>query len=112
MYEDEDDYEPIITYIYAVDGVSYTGDRVSSWDNLRSSSRGNAEEVVQEYQPGSVVQVFYDSSNPAEAILETGPAWPILWASIIGFFVLILGTFAGVYGIKAVISPHRRSGGN
>ena len=55
-------YHPVVRYTYVVDGVSYTGDRITVNDP-GSSLR---------YTEGDEVTVYYNPDRPERAVLEVG----------------------------------------
>ena len=66
-------FEPRVKYEYAVDGRTYTGDRVYS--THQTFDRGDAQKVVDRLPPE--VDVYYDPGQPAEAYLfPTSILWP------------------------------------
>lgn len=63
-------HKPEITYEYTADGQHYESQKISFGSVAASSVAGWAKEIVARYPEGSSVQVFYNSSKPAESILE------------------------------------------
>ncbi len=62
---------PVVVYQYNVHGQRYQSQRIKAGEqflNVRIS--GQAEATVQKYPIGSTVTVYYNPSNPAEAVLE------------------------------------------
>lgn len=96
-------YFPRVRYRYTVDGVQYEGHRIWVEEQGRSS-RGWAQEVVARYQPGTMVTVFYDPSNPAFAVLVPGlfEGGAIIWVLVGVVFILFT---AGFYWILAAKNP-------
>lgn len=72
-------YAVKIRYGYDVDGKHYTSDSIGARTfNLsgrmfqsRFGSRSSADRIAERYPEGGAVNVHYDPSNPAEAVLET-----------------------------------------
>ena len=63
-------YEPAVTYAYDVGGRAYTSNRIAFGGFGSSSSVKSAQNHVNRYPAGSVVQVYYNPANPADATLE------------------------------------------
>lgn len=84
-----------IRYAYAVDGRSFSGERVS-FESGPSANRGLAEAIVARYAPGSNVRVFYDPLQPERAVLEPGGSPVVPWLLGAGGVVLAA---AGVLGL-------------
>lgn len=84
-------YYPVVLYEYNVDGKPYQGQRISFGLEVGSGWRGQAEKKIASYPPGSMVEVFFNPQNPAEAVLEkTAPANRWLTVAV----VFILGALA------------------
>ena len=66
-------YKADISYRYKVNGRSYSSSNISHLD-FSTSSTGRAQSIVQQYPDKSTVQVYYNPSNPSEAVLEPGSA--------------------------------------
>ena len=64
-------YEPEVTYQYEVAGVRYTGSRVAELGG-RYGSNSDVEKYLAEHPVGSTLKVFYDRTDPRNAILEKG----------------------------------------
>ncbi|MBN1854603.1 MAG: DUF3592 domain-containing protein [Pirellulales bacterium] len=90
-------YSAAISYGYAVDRYRYTGNRIS-FSDFASSSYRSAFNIVNRYQKGKEVPVFYNPNHPQRSVLEPGrPQGPLLLLGfsslllMVGFFILILG---------------------
>jgi len=82
-------YIPAIQYKYVVDGVSFFGDRVY----FASDAGGESfcKEKVENYPVGKSVNVFYNSNDPKESVLEPGISlFSILMLGIINLVFIIL----------------------
>jgi hypothetical protein len=64
-------YEPFIKYRYAVGGHPFTGTRLR-YNSVSSSNYGAASSLVDEHPVGSPLQVYYDPTNPQDALLLPG----------------------------------------
>jgi hypothetical protein len=96
-------YAARIAYDYSVEGVRYTGDRVS-YGHYDTEDEADAGEVVARYPPGTAVKVHYMPGNPAESVLEPGSGglpWLYLALGIVfalvgvALFVLVPRLMAG-----------------
>ncbi len=63
-------YSARITYDYQVKGRHYDGSRLAF--GALSSSMGYEQGILDRYPVGGKVRVYYDRSDPAEAVLEPG----------------------------------------
>ena len=63
-------YKPQIQYEYIAEGQSYQSAQLSYSMVDGMSAEGWAEGIVDKYQPGSNVQVYYNPAKPADAVLE------------------------------------------
>jgi len=64
------DYVPEVAFRYQVSGLSYLG---MQYRRTALLSRGNAEALTSRLVPGTRVQVWYNPSNPADAVLSRSP---------------------------------------
>ena len=64
-------YHAEVAYIFSVDGIQHRSNRVAYGD-YGSSDPEHAQEIVNRYPAGSIVDVFYNPQKPSEAVLETG----------------------------------------
>ncbi len=80
------DYFPKIEYAYTVDGVNYTGSKVSF--KTTSPSRASAEEIVQAHPAQSRCAIAYDPSDPTRSVLVPGADWMSVIPVGIGVFSL------------------------
>jgi len=75
-----------ITYMYAVSGSPFHGNRVKMGDP------GNARKLIARYSKDRRVLVYYDPANPASAVLERGSSNLWVWP-LIGVISILLGLF-------------------
>jgi hypothetical protein len=61
-------YKADVAYRYQVQGRDYSSEQVSLADY--SSTTGRAQSIVNRYPHGAPVTVYYNPTNPAEAVLE------------------------------------------
>lgn len=83
-------YYSKIVYRYTVDEQSYSSDRVQ-FGARSGASQKFAQRWSEKYPAGTSVQVYYDPSNPAEAILEPGSKQGVRGAFLIAAIFLFLG---------------------
>jgi len=82
-------HQPDIHYRYEVNGRVYEGSRVSLHDH-RDGNLGNVKAIVERYPVGSAIEVYFDPSEPSQAILEPGVAWfNVLFLGMGVVFVLV-----------------------
>lgn len=82
-------HEPIVSYIYTVDGQSHRNSRIKVVTSLyKSESR--AREVLARYRVGSSVPVYYNPDMPSYSVLERGGDLKFPIAGLIGGFVLLM----------------------
>jgi hypothetical protein len=86
-----------VAYRYKIKGANYSSSKVSLLD-IATSSTGRAQSIVQRYPDKSKVRVYYNPSNPSEAVLEPGAA------SGLGILYGVGGLFAAFGLIFLVLS--------
>lgn len=63
-------YYPRITYSWQVDGTSHTGSRYRlGTTHEKYQDRAKAQAAAATFRSGAPIPVFYDATNPAEAVL-------------------------------------------
>ena len=67
---DSTSYYPTVVYEYAVNGQRFQSRRIRFGSEIGYGFRRMAENIVAKYPNGTLVSVFYDPQNPAEAVLE------------------------------------------
>jgi hypothetical protein len=72
-----------ITYAYSIGPASYYGNRVCI------GGARNPNNLVNRYQPGIQVQVFYDPQNPTSCVLERGTSGLWIWPTLGGVFLVV-----------------------
>lgn len=65
-----------IAYAYDVAGRTWSGTRVFFGDNAFVTGEAPYQRVEQ-YEPGSSVQVYYNPEDPSDAVLEPRAAWRV-----------------------------------
>jgi hypothetical protein len=91
-------YKAQVAYTFAVNGQSYTGEKVFFGDS-RFRSRGKPESVVDRYREGAEVEVFYDPQQPQQAVLERRTGGGNTTYLILGSMFMILAAFVAVAGL-------------
>jgi len=117
-------YGANIVYQYQVNGINYTSDDVSSAD-FSSSDSSHAQRIINKYYVGKNVIVYYNPSNPSDAVLEPGTTWisyiiilfgilPIVVASLVLYFMVIRKKLKNIELIldKSTFSPGEFIKGN
>jgi hypothetical protein len=95
-------YTADISYTYQVDDMLYTSDRISFAGKTSYSKPDKAEMIVAKYPDGSNVSVFYDQSNPKEAILERSAKGSGVLL-VAGVIFLVIGLISLVVGIVLLL---------
>lgn len=89
-------YYPNVHYSYAVDGQTYTGDRIEFGGKPRFARLSAAEAVCDRYPHGATVPVRYNPDQPGESVLESKApslATPGVFTVVVVLFTLIGGAF-------------------
>lgn len=90
-----------VYYGYEVGGQLYSGSRYSLGDGSTASDRTwNTEEEAREaasnaYSPSQPIDVYYDPSDPASAVLKTGAGVGTYVPMIFGVALLLVGLLLG-----------------
>jgi hypothetical protein len=98
---EQDDGETEVEYEYAVDGTSYTDNRIfhsSQVENEAGELRGKefdgqgaAQDVLDRYQEGDTVTVYYDTDDPEVSYLEDPSNDLLMTTGMMGLFALVFG---------------------
>lgn len=83
-------YYPVVQYEYEVAGHTYRSDRVSFGMATGSGDPAAAQAVADRYVSGNKIRVYYDASNPGQAVLErtAGSSGTLKWVAV--FIIAIL----------------------
>jgi hypothetical protein len=81
----DDTYEPIITYVYAVNNREYHGSRVFPGKKT-NSKKDMAQEVLDKYPENTYVPVRYNPKNPEDSALEAQPH-PMNYIALAGWIL-------------------------
>jgi hypothetical protein len=96
-------YYPRVTYTYNVSGAEYQCDNIWRLDH-QSKIPNEAYGVIYSYPQGMNVTVYYDPSDPSQAVLDRSEEVSPLAAVAVGVALLALG----VGGIIYVLRRQRR----
>lgn len=66
-------FSPVISYRYSVGEQTFTSQRFSFGQGPSYLTYQEAEAVLDQYQPGDEINVYYNPDNPEEAVLERQP---------------------------------------
>ncbi|MDX2161615.1 MAG: DUF3592 domain-containing protein [bacterium] len=93
-------YYPSIMYQYQVNGQQYTGNRLHFGARMGTGFYQQVQARVNEFPVGSAVTVYYDPSNPADAVLErttSGGALQLIMVMVLfGAALLVAVQFGGL----------------
>ncbi|KAA0005652.1 MAG: DUF3592 domain-containing protein [Thermoplasmata archaeon] len=82
-------YIPKIEYSYTVNGVNYSGDKIS-FEIVSTTDYEWAQNKVDLYYKGKNVTVYYNPENPSESVLEKGfPGYPLFPTALCIIFIII-----------------------
>ncbi len=91
-------YLPKIEYAYAVNGKRYTANRIDfGGEGAALPSREEADVVTHKYPVGARVQVYYNPSHPATAVMEPAQVRNVLPTMLIGVAFFGGGIFLSLF---------------
>ena len=95
VHSDDDgtSYSADVAYTYVVNDQMHSNDNVNF--GQLNSSRRYAQNIVDRYSPGMVVDVYYDPADATRSVLEPGVSWT-------SYFVLGMGLFFTILPLLAV----------
>lgn len=76
-----------VNYSYTVDGTEYTGERISYGVG---GAHGSSKKAHAKFPPGSTVKVYYNPSDPSEAVLEPGGQLGNLGCIVVALLFMLL----------------------
>lgn len=82
-------YYPAVTYDFTFEGHSYTGKKLSFGGVISKSNPASAQKTLQSYPVGAQVPVYYNPTDPSEAVLERTAAG-MKWGMSVGIICLVL----------------------
>lgn len=80
-----------VKFEYQLEDRGYSGEQ--EWDISCEGCKKTKEGYKRKYSPGSPVTVYYDPSNPIEAVIEPEADWPSWW--------LLLAILSGLVALLA-----------
>ena len=97
-------YQVTATYEYRVNGQIYQSQRIDPSDRWRAvNSRAIAEQEYRKYQPGQQVSVYYNPTQPEEAVLDRSDANVHFWMMLFGNLFLFGGLFFGCIVLSSAL---------
>lgn len=85
-------YSPDVQYNYVIDGRSYKGSNVAFGSGgVSSSNSSSAYGVVNKYNKGHKVNVYYNPNEPHNSVLEPGANWASYAVFAVGLLFLVIG---------------------
>lgn len=99
-------YRPVLEYDYAVSGKSYRANhRVFGDESISYGTASRAEAVIGDYPPERAVQVYYDPTDPGNAVLLPGRTGAVVQALVAGVICLAIGLLLAWASITIVMAP-------
>jgi hypothetical protein len=105
-------YRPNVVYEYSVNGQRLMGNQINFGMSIGYGSPAVAERVSAKYPTGSIVQVYYNPSDPAQAVLEKtarSPVTRILLLIIVFIIVMLVFTTVLTGNISGFINQFMSS---
>lgn len=96
-------YTPMVTYRYQVAGQEYTSGKVAFGFRKGYSSRAKARQALANYSGDAQVTVYYDPSDPVEAVLERKVGGSTL-SLVLGIAFLLIGLCLGCPVLCSMLS--------
>ncbi len=94
-------YSADIRYEYTVDSESYISSNVAFGSGgVSTSDKGYAEGIVNKYPVGKTVNVYYNSNDSSESVLEPGVNFNQLILFILSLFFVLIGIILPIYFFK------------
>ncbi len=93
-------FEPSIRYRYTVSGRSYLSNQVS-FGGFNSTDPKEATAIVNRYEKGRSVTVYYNPTRPEESVLETGTT-PLTYIPL-GLGIIFLGIGILMLGLTVFV---------
>jgi hypothetical protein len=99
-------YYPVVQYEYTVNGQRFLGNRITFGGDVGYGWTGMAQRQIANYVPNSDVAVFYDPTEPGNAVLErtAGTSGKIYWLVAILIFVILGVTMVFTTGMNSFVS--------
>ncbi len=94
------DYRPLISYEYEGPHGKMLNDKFAYGGADQKNYRFQAEKIIQQYQPGQLVIVYFDPQNPSQACLEPGRTRDGIALMVIGALIFLgVFVFLGFYAL-------------
>ncbi len=92
------EFWPQISYRYNVENRDYESDRIA-FGNIRTSAYEPAKDIADRYPADQAAEIFYDPSDPAQAVLIQGgdPSVDATWPIGLAIAGLVFGVIAVSY---------------
>lgn len=95
FYRTKTSYSIKLSYEYNVGPVKHTSTRLTSGFEEGVIDKSEADEIVNKYEFGREVTIFYDPSDHEYAILEVAPlSKDLFWAGFFGILTLLFSYFS------------------
>ncbi|MDH3891558.1 MAG: DUF3592 domain-containing protein [candidate division Zixibacteria bacterium] len=88
-------YRPEVRYRYTVNNQVYTGESSLNAPGFGGKRKryDAASSLIEQFQPGDSVIVFYNPEQPSESTLSTVPTWDVFVKLVCGVFVFVIGLY-------------------
>jgi len=83
-------YDPQVVYEYMVNEVSYQGKQIGIGGGFATRTQQDVERKIAPYAAGASVRVFYDPTDPQQAVLEHSVSSGVAFLLLGGFILLVL----------------------
>ena len=80
-----------VRYRYAIEGLTFEGDRFSFGTDPTFWTQSAAERAVSIYPKGRIVTLFVSPSDRSAAVIEPGVGWRVMWPFLSGGLLVALG---------------------
>lgn len=91
-------YKPQVIYRYLANGVTHESQRLYLGDTIGYSGPGPVEKTLTHYPLGTLVTVYYNPDNPAEATLSPKTGWATTISWLMSAFLFLM-TAMVIYAI-------------
>lgn len=86
----DETYEPIVKYVYTVDGTEYHGSMIFPGQKHTNSKKDAAQEILDKHPANMYVPVRYNPENPEDSALEAQPH-PMNYIALAGWILFGFG---------------------
>ncbi|MGB8644161.1 MAG: DUF3592 domain-containing protein [Anaerolineae bacterium] len=98
-------YLPQVEYAYSVGGQRYTSRQITFGGQRALPSPEEADVVIHKYPAGGRVQVYYDPTHPATAVLEPSQVGNVLLLLLAGVIFFGCGIFLSLFAYALTTKP-------